>query len=86
MKTIHPSRQPGKFALSSDILMAVLLLFALFQIAMAFQVETRSVRTAGPAPSATTATAMQTNAPFAGDNGMASRDKSLSFQSAANRG
>jgi hypothetical protein len=85
MKTLSPSRPSGKFAVGADALMAVLLLVALLQIALAFGTEAGSVRNSGQSRAAAEASTRQTTAPVAGSQRVAAKDKSISFEFAATR-
>jgi hypothetical protein len=81
-----PSSKIGKFFISSDNVMAVLLVVSLWQIAMCLGASVNLVPSASSDRALGTVTALATNAPSLGQGPAATKEAVTSFSSVANHG
>jgi len=86
MNRLYATKPPGKFAVSSESVLALLLVAALFQIVLCCDAGSGLLPATGPIQPAVQVPTLATNAPSIGDNNSASRQKSPGFPFAINHG
>jgi len=86
MNGLNPHQQPGKFAVSSENLLAILGMVALFQIIVCFCASSGLVEPADQIRSAIQTPAWETNAPLVREGGTVTIRKLSCFQSVTTHG